>query len=137
MTATLHLAVAVIEDAAGQVLVVRKRGTAVFLQPGGKMEPGETAAEALVREIAEELGAGVAPGTLVPLGRFEAPAAHEADTRVVADVFRLALSAAPRPGAEIEELAWVDPAAPDRPLAELSGRHVMAALLRARAAACP
>lgn len=136
MGATLYLAVAVIEDDCGRVLVVRKRGTDVFLQPGGKIERGETPEAALAREIAEELSAGIAPGTLRPLGRFEAPAAHEAETRVVADAFRVVLTRPPVPGAEIEDLTWVDPAAPDQPLAELSRRHIMAALLQARAE-CP
>ena len=40
--------------------------------PGGKIEPGETAAEALVRELAEELAVRAVPGELlavVPAGR--------------------------------------------------------------------
>ncbi|OBX20645.1 DNA mismatch repair protein MutT [Erythrobacter sp. QSSC1-22B] len=36
--------------------------------PGGKVESGETPANALVREIAEELGLALAPGSLEPSG---------------------------------------------------------------------
>ena len=35
--------------------------------PGGKLEPGETAAAAAVRELAEELAVLIAPESLVPL----------------------------------------------------------------------
>lgn len=58
----LEVVAAVIEDA-GLVLACRRRaGKAAAGRwefPGGKIEPGETAAEALVREIREELGIGI------------------------------------------------------------------------------
>ena len=78
-----------ITDAAGRVLVVRKHGTSVFMQPGGKPEPGESAAEALARELQEEVGLVVDPADLVPLGTFESDAANEAGHRVVAEAFRI------------------------------------------------
>ena len=40
----IFVSAAVITDAAGRVLVVRKHGTSVFMQPGGKPEAGESAA---------------------------------------------------------------------------------------------
>ena len=50
---------AVVRDAAGRVLLVRRaRAPAVgrWSLPGGRVEPGETAAAAAVREVAEETG---------------------------------------------------------------------------------
>ncbi|MDE2619314.1 MAG: (deoxy)nucleoside triphosphate pyrophosphohydrolase [Sphingomonadales bacterium] len=41
--------------------------------PGGKVEPGEDPAMALCREIAEELGVGLAPADLVPCGFAASP----------------------------------------------------------------
>ena len=37
----MRIAVALARDRHGRVLLVRKHGTAAFMQPGGKIEPGE------------------------------------------------------------------------------------------------
>ena len=37
----ISVVAALIRDERGRVLLVRKRGTAVFMQPGGKRHPGE------------------------------------------------------------------------------------------------
>nr|WP_274638533.1 NUDIX domain-containing protein [Microbacterium bovistercoris] len=97
-------------DAAGRALVVRKRGTASFMQPGGKPEPGESAAAALVRELAEELGVKTDAAALTSLGTFTAAAANEPGHDVVADAFALTLDPAQvRAAAEIAELRWITP----------------------------
>jgi 8-oxo-dGTP diphosphatase len=104
----IHVSAAVITDSANRVLFVRKRGTTVFMQPGGKPEPGETAAQALARELEEEIGLVIAPDAMHPWGSFEAAAANEPGHRVVAEVFAMrADPAAVSPRAEIEELRWV------------------------------
>ncbi|MBG6225804.1 8-oxo-dGTP pyrophosphatase MutT (NUDIX family) [Arthrobacter sp. CAN_A2] len=109
-------------DDDGRLLLVRKRGTTMFMQPGGKPEPGETPSETGARELFEELGLSVRPGALRLLGTWEGPAANEADTLLVATVFLCPLTAEPFPAAEIEELAWLD-------LRDAAGRPDLAPLL--------
>jgi 8-oxo-dGTP diphosphatase len=122
VTPSIRVSAAVVVDDEGRALVVRKRGTAIFMQPGGKPEPGESADAALVRELAEELGVTVPLGALRPLGRFETDAANEPGHRVVADAFTVDLDAsAVTPAAEIAEVRWIsEQEASGIPLAPLS-----------------
>jgi 8-oxo-dGTP diphosphatase len=109
---------AVIRDEAGRLLTVRKRGTVRFMLPGGKREAGEDDLAALAREVFEELGASVVSASL--LGRFEAPAANEPDATVVSYAYLAEVTGEIAIRAEIEELLWIDPAAPpDVPIAPL------------------
>ena len=113
-SSVIRVAAALILDDDGRLLLVRKAGTTVFMQPGGKYELGETGAQTLARELHEELGLEIAPDALHPLGTFLAPAANEAGMLVEAEVFRVpelerAAAAAISAGAEIAELRWVHP----------------------------
>jgi 8-oxo-dGTP pyrophosphatase MutT (NUDIX family) len=49
-------AFAAVRDSAGRVLLVRRADTLNWELPGGKVEPGESALDAVVREVAEESG---------------------------------------------------------------------------------
>ncbi len=109
---SIRVSAAVITDAAGRLLLVRKKGTTAFMQPGGKPEAGEDAAATLIRELAEEVGLQLQASDLTPLGEFTALAANEPGFAVVADVFRVDIGdQQPVTDAEIEELRWVDRAA--------------------------
>lgn len=103
----LHVAAAIVTDPAGRALVVRKRGTTGFMQPGGKIESGESALACLVRELREELGLEVVVDETEFLGSFEADALNEPGARVRAEVFALVTDATLRPAQEIEELYWL------------------------------
>jgi ADP-ribose pyrophosphatase YjhB (NUDIX family) len=55
-------------DACGRLLLIRRGhdpGRGLWSLPGGRVEPGEDDAAALVREMAEETGLVVVPGRLV------------------------------------------------------------------------
>lgn len=125
----IRVAAAVIVDADGRMLVVRKRGTTVFMQPGGKIMDDESPEAAVRREIGEELG--VEASSVESLGRHVADAANEPGHTVEADVFRASLAGVPRAAAEIDEIAWVDPADPgDIPLAPLTQHAILTLLVR-------
>lgn len=107
---TIRIAAAVLIDKEGQTLLVRKRGTLAFMQPGGKIDPGEQAVEALARELHEELNLHIDPAQALYLGQFSAPAANEPGFTVQAELFQLHIDVAVTPDAEIEEIRWIDPA---------------------------
>ncbi len=122
----IRVSAALIVDEAGRLLVVRKRGTSVFMQPGGKPDAGENPAQTLSRELAEELGARVPVEALEPLGSFTAAAANEAGATVVAEVFRARLTGPIAAAAEIAELRWVHPSEfPSLALAPLITEHML------------
>ncbi|NNA57093.1 NUDIX hydrolase [Pseudomonas koreensis] len=106
----IHIAAALLLNAKGQTLLVRKRGTTAFMQPGGKIEAHELPVHALARELEEELGLQIDPAQASFLGQFSAPAANEPGCVVQAEIFQLTIDADVTPAAEIEEVLWVDPA---------------------------
>jgi 8-oxo-dGTP diphosphatase len=127
MTPTIiSVVAALIRDEAGRVLLVRKRGTQAFMQPGGKRDPGESDVAALAREIDEELGCRVVDGSARSLGVFDCAAANEPGFMVRAAVYAVHVQGALAPRAEIDEAVWVDPAAlPDLLYAPLTRDHVL------------
>ncbi|AAY94124.1 NUDIX domain-containing protein [Pseudomonas protegens] len=106
----IRIAAALLIGADGQTLLVRKRGTQAFMQPGGKIEAGEQPVHALARELEEELGLRIDPAQARYLQQFSAPAANEPGHVVEAEVFLVHIHSPVTPAAEIEEVRWIDPA---------------------------
>jgi 8-oxo-dGTP pyrophosphatase MutT (NUDIX family) len=134
----IHIVAAVIADADGRVLLVRKHGSAIFIQPGGKREAGEASLETLRRELAEELGVEAKLTTALHLGEFEEAAVHETGRRVRAEVFMVDVEGVPSAGAEIEELRWftLTGSSPDL-VAPLTFHHIFPAVAGHRSARAP
>lgn len=110
MSTTIRIAAALLIGADGRTLLVRKRGTQAFMQPGGKIDVGEQPAESLARELFEELNLRIDPNAAAYLGNFSAPAANEPGFTVDAELFQVQIDVPVAPAAEIEEVRWIDPA---------------------------
>ena len=108
----VRIVAALVLDQTGRVLLVRKRGTKAFMQPGGKLQPAEAPLEALGRELQEELTCSFSPFDTVFLGTFTAPAANEEGFLVEAALYRVQIVGQIRPAAEIEEVRWLYPEPP-------------------------
>lgn len=131
----IHIAAAALVRSDGATLLVRKRGTNAFMQPGGKIDNGEAPLVALYRELAEELA--LLPGdgaTATYIGRFEAVAANEEGRRVIAELYRLDTERDFIAQSEIAEARWIRPEETEEfILAPLTRDHVLPAIWGAQA----
>ena len=118
-------AVALVRD--GCVLTVRKRGTQRFMLVGGKLEPGESAREAALRETREEVGLEIESTTL--LGEFHSEAANEPGHTLLSTVFWVESDAEPVASAEIAEVRWTPLRDHPDDLAPMLEHHVLPALI--------
>lgn len=106
--APIRVCALVVLDEAGRLLTVRKRGTRLFMFPGGKPEPGETPEQTTVREAAEELGVRLDTAALTDHGTVVSRAANEPGRVLVARVLEHPWVPGTRASAEIAELRWTD-----------------------------
>jgi 8-oxo-dGTP diphosphatase len=105
----ISVVAAPIRDHSNRVLLVRKRGTTAFMQPGGKRDGGESDVAALSREILEELGCCVDQRTARSLGVCECAAANEPGLQAPATVYAVDVEGAIEPKAEVDQIVWVEP----------------------------
>ena len=102
----LHVAVGVIFDEAGQILITRRAPAShqggLWEFPGGKVESGESLEQALSRELKEELG--IVVGATSPLLQVE----HDyGDKAVLLDVCVVWDFSGRARGEEGQAMAWV------------------------------
>ncbi|WP_267223786.1 NUDIX hydrolase [Dyella silvae] len=123
----IRIVAAVIRDDRGRVLLVRKRGAAVWQQPGGKRDAGDRdELHTLARELHEELGCTMHREGARWIGCFSAPAANEPGHVVEAEVYEVKAVGPFVAQAEIDGVCWVDPAAlGDLPIARLSRESIL------------
>jgi ADP-ribose pyrophosphatase YjhB (NUDIX family) len=100
---------AVIKDDQGRLLLIKRGhapGAGLWSLPGGRIEPGETDAEALVREMREETGLTVEPGQLVGIVRRPA---QDGDVLDIRDYAATVTGGTLRAGDDAAEARWVAP----------------------------
>lgn len=112
---TIRVAAAVIRD--GDRFFATARGYGEFKGwwefPGGKLEPGETPQQALVREICEELGVTIEVGARVDTVEYDYPAFHLSMDCFLCTVtrgeieLREALAARWLPLSALDEVRWL------------------------------
>lgn len=91
-----------------RVLMVTARDRDVYYMPGGKIDEGESAADAAARESREEVALDLDPATLDELFEVVVQAHGEPDGRLVRmRVFRAETDAAPAASAEVGSVHWV------------------------------
>jgi 8-oxo-dGTP diphosphatase len=105
----LQVAVGVIKNTSGQVLIALRDESlhqgGLWEFPGGKLEPGETAEQALVRELQEELDISVQTASPLLTIQHEYP-----DRAVQLLVYEVSRFSGVAKGNEGQPLQWVDTA---------------------------
>ena len=91
-----------------RVLMVTARARDVLYLPGGKIDDGETAAEALVRECREEIAVELDGASIRSLFRVTVQAHGEPEGRMVAmELFGASTPDEPTASAEVDSVHWV------------------------------
>lgn len=98
----IKYAAVIIQD--GKLLLVRKKGTKIFISPGGKPNPGETEKDCLCREVREELGVIM---TSAEIYRTDYSISVFEDDNIKVTSYLVEISGKPVPSSEIEEIRWV------------------------------
>ncbi|WP_417227539.1 Nudix family hydrolase [Amphritea sp.] len=108
MSKLIHVAAAAIFNESGELLLALRNSKqhqgGLWEFPGGKVEPGESAHDALTRELHEELGITIDLAASRPL--IQVPY-HYPDKSVLLDVFRVNRFSGDAYGREGQPLKWI------------------------------
>jgi 8-oxo-dGTP diphosphatase len=99
-----------VTDEQGRLLMIQRGhdpGAGLWSVPGGRIEPGETDAQALVRELLEETNLQVSVGRLVGSVQRQGPGGVVIDIR---DYAATVTGGTLRPGDDAADARWVEAA---------------------------
>jgi len=107
-------AFAAVRDSAGRILLARRADTGNWELPGGRVEPGESAIDAVVREVAEETGVTISvtglSGVYTDPGYVMVYPTGEVRQQFAVCVHAVPVSGRASPdGTEMIDAAWIDP----------------------------
>lgn len=90
-----------------RLLCVRSKDKDAFYLPGGKRERGESDWEAIAREVREEIGLTLTPGSLKPFSTIKSAAhGHGPNAQVVLICYESDFRGEIQADTEIAEVAW-------------------------------
>jgi 8-oxo-dGTP pyrophosphatase MutT (NUDIX family) len=90
-----------------KMLLARVRDNTIWYFPGGKIDPGESHLQTVVREVYEELDVSLTPASLTYLGEVVTDN-HDRTTTVSVQCYTCDITQPIIPSAEISELRWFD-----------------------------
>lgn len=101
--------IAFIEIQEGKILSTKSKGKTTYYIPGGKRENGESDAQTLIREIAEELSVVISPNTAVHIGDFSAQSdGAKEGINVRMTCYKAKYTGNLKASSEIEEIRWLN-----------------------------
>ncbi len=116
-----------------KLLVEKSKNKEFFISPGGSIEEGETAKQALARELMEEFRITVKENDMEVFGTFSAAAAGNESKTVVMEVFMIkSFQGEPTPDNEVEKIAWINSVIPQEMKVGSIFEHQIIPLLKKR-----
>lgn len=130
----MHVMAGALIDAGGRVLLAQrppgKHLAGAWEFPGGKLEPGESPLQGLVRELREELGVEIDPASAVPL--TQVPWSY-GDRQLLLDTWCVTRWEGVPASLDNQALRWAEPALVDPEALAPADRLILQALCGPRA----
>ena len=121
-------ALCIIRD--NRLLVLEESDQELYLMPGGRPETGESAEQALSRELKEELGVELDVTSLKYLGSFEDMAAGKEEAIVHLELYLGDFLGEMKPSSEVKRLVWFTKSDDWSQLAPVTRNKILPALLQ-------